>query len=193
MGKIYCLMGKSATGKDTVYRELLKVLPELRTYVMYTTRPMRENEKEGSSYFFTDGDHISSLRAEGKIIESRTYDTVFGPWTYATVDDGQIDLSKGDYLMPGTLESFFDLRKYYGEEKVLPVYIETDDRERLQRAINRETAINGPGYGEICRRFLSDEKDFSEENLKKAGIGRRFENDDLGRCVMEIRDYILEN
>ena len=44
MGKIYYVMGKSASGKDTIYKRLVKELPELGTVRMYTTRPIRDGE-----------------------------------------------------------------------------------------------------------------------------------------------------
>ena len=95
--------------------------------------------------------------------------------------DGQIDLDAHDYLVIGTLVSYRALREYFGEEKLLPVYIEVEDGLRLARAVERERRQAEPKYSELCRRFLADEEDFSEENLKKAGITRRFENRDLGK------------
>lgn len=51
MSKIYYLMGKSSTGKDTIYKELRKRMPQLKNVTIYTTRPRREGEKEGEEYF----------------------------------------------------------------------------------------------------------------------------------------------
>ena len=51
MGKIYYIMGKSSSGKDTLYKELLQRLPELKPLILYTTRPMREGERNGVEYF----------------------------------------------------------------------------------------------------------------------------------------------
>ena len=45
MGRIYFLMGKSASGKDTMYEKLLERF-SLKKVVPYTTRPLRENEKK---------------------------------------------------------------------------------------------------------------------------------------------------
>ena len=50
MGKIYYMMGKSSSGKDTIYKDIRKDLPELKTLTLYTTRPMREGEKDGVEY-----------------------------------------------------------------------------------------------------------------------------------------------
>lgn len=95
--------------------------------------------------------------------------------------------------MIGTLEAYQSMQKYFGAEKVLPVLIELDDGLRLQRALDRERQQECPRYEEMCRRFLADSEDFAEEKLREAGIGKRFQNDDLERCLAEIRAYIQEH
>ena len=93
MGKIVYLMGKSSSGKDTIFKELMKEgTMDLRTIVPYTTRPIRAGEENGVEYFFTDETGFQTLREQGKVIEDRAYNTVYGIWRYFTVDDGQIDL-----------------------------------------------------------------------------------------------------
>ena len=64
---------------------------------------------------------------------------------------------------------------------------------RLSRALDRERQQSHPQYEEMCRRFLADEKDFCEENLKKCGIGRRYVNADLETCIREIMEDIRGN
>ena len=167
-------------------------MPTLRGYVLYTTRPRRTDETDGVEYHFITGAKLIEYSLEGKLIELRTYKTVYGDWMYATIDDGQIDLMKGDYLVPGTLESFLGLRSFYGEDKVVPIYIELDDGERLLRAVKREMKEKEPKYKELCRRFIADSEDFSEKHLTEAGIIRRFVNDDIDRCAEEISAYIKE-
>ena len=192
MGKIYYMMGKSSSGKDTIYKEIKRDIPELRTITLYTTRPMREGEKNGVEYYFVSDDVLEKYENEEKIIELRTYQTVYGDWKYATIDDGQINLDENDYLMIGTLESYMKTKAYYGTENLIPLYIEVEDGERLMRAITRERQQEHPGYEEVCRRFLADQKDFSEENLKEAGITRRYQNDDKVRCKEEIVEVIRD-
>ncbi len=191
MGRIIYLCGKSSSGKDTVFRELLKKgTLQLKTIVPYTTRPVRVGEKNGREYFFTDEEDFCRLLAEGKIIEHRGYHTVHGLWRYFTVDDNQIDLDKGDYVVIGTLEGYEKMRAYFGEGVLVPVLIELDDGVRLQRALDRERRQEHPRYEEMCRRFLADSKDFSEERIQQAGITRRFVNDNLAACLEEIEKYI---
>jgi guanylate kinase len=125
------------------------------------------------------------------VVEKRTYQTVYGPWSYFTVDDDQIDLTKQqDYLIIGTLEAFTRIRNYYGKRRVVPIYIEVEDGIRLTRALGREKKQKEPKYDEMCRRFLADQQDFSEENLKKAGVRKRFVNLSLKTTVNVIAAYI---
>lgn len=187
MGRIYYLLGKSATGKDTLYKEILKRRPKLRTVTMYTTRPIREGETDGVEYFFTGREELERQLASGKVIESRTYQTIAGPWTYYTVDDGQFNVADDEScLMIGTLESYEKMCAYFEAGKMVPVYIEVPDGIRLLRAVKREENQKKPNYREVCRRYLADEKDFSEENLERLGITKRYQNTDMEICVEEI-------
>ena len=67
MGKIVCLMGKSSSGKDTIYKRLLaqKTVP-LRTIVPYTTRPIRAGEQDGVEYHFTDEEGFQKFLRQGR-------------------------------------------------------------------------------------------------------------------------------
>ena len=101
-----------------------------------------------------------------------------------------MNLDASDYLGIGTLESYVKMREYYGEEALCPIYIEVEDGERLARALNRERSQKTPRYEEMCRRFIADQSDFSEENILNAGIEKRFQNINLDDCVKEIANYI---
>ena len=72
------------------------------------------------------------------------------------------------------------------------IYIEVEDGERLKRAIAREEQQKTPKYEEMCRRFLADSEDFSEERIAEAGIDRRFYNGELETCLKEVMDYIRQ-
>lgn len=183
-------MGKSASGKDSIYEYFLKETDRFRKIVLYTTRPKRQGEQNGIDYFFVDERELNRLEEKGVVIERRDYHTVKGNWTYFTVKDDTIDLNASDYLAVGTLESYRRMKEYYGEESLCPVYIEVEDGERLTRAIERERMQKVPQYEEMCRRFLADQKDFSEEKLAAAKIDRRFVNDNFQRCIQEIGEYM---
>lgn len=194
MGKMVYLMGKSSSGKDTVYRHMLEWrAPALEKIVLYTTRPIRAGEVDGEEYYFTNDAGYRQMEAQGRVIEARAYHTYHGLWRYFTVDDGRIELGKKNYLIIGTIESYLKTAEYFGKEKVLPVLLELDDGIRLKRALEREMQQETPKYQEMCRRYLADEEDFSEEKVKEAGIVRRFSNQDLHDCLEEIRKYIMNS
>lgn len=188
MGKIFVVMGKTSSGKDTVYKRVLDNLT-LKQVVIYTTRPMRPGETNGVEYFFATEEELQKLREQGKVMEERCFHTVHGPWYYFTVNDGQIDLENHSYLMINTLAGFEMIRNYYsgnGKDTVIPIYIEADAKDRLLRYINRESLQKNPNYREVCRRFLADEEDFAEEELQRLGIIKRYFNRDLDVCCKEI-------
>lgn len=194
MGTIYCVIGKSSTGKDSIYKRLLQREDlQLKKIVPYTTRPIREKEVEGVEYHFVTEEKRLELEAAGKIIEGRSYDTIYGRWDYFTVDDGQIDLTGSDYLLIGTLETYGKLKEYYKNGQIVPIYIEVEDGERLERALRRERKQPEPKYEEMCRRFLADSRDFSKEKLEEYGVTKVFDNgDDIEKTVEAIAAYIKE-
>lgn len=193
MGKIFYIMGKSSTGKDTIFKSLQKEKElNLKTIVLYTTRPIRAGEKEGETYHFINESQMKQIEEEGRVIEKRSYDTVHGTWYYLTIADAQIDLESQDYIMIGTIESFVKTRDYFGEEYLVPIYIEVEDGIRLSRALKRERSQKTPKYNEMCRRFLADADDFSEERIMQAGISKRFENLVFKECLNKIKKYIYE-
>ncbi len=195
MGKIILIMGKSASGKDHIYKGLLKNSSlNLKKVVLYTTRPMRQGEQDGVQYYFTDEKGYEKFRDSRKIIEERTYDTMYGLWRYFTADDGQIDLESGNYLMIGTLDTLVSLKDYFGADNIIHIMITADDGQRLEWALKRERKQEKPKYDEMCRRFLADEEDFSQARLDWAGVENIIANDGtLEDCLKKAEDFITAN
>ena len=198
MGKIYYIIGKSSTGKDSIEKRLIAD-PELHLseITQYTTRPKRDGETEGVEYHFITEKEEEKLRKAGKIIEQRAYNTVHGIWKYMMVDDGAVDLKKHDYVAFGTLASYAEVRRFFPKGTVVPIYIDVEKGERLYRAVIRERKSAHPKYEELCRRFLADEADFDEPHLKAVGLMKengeivnRIENRDLDETVSKIKEMI---
>ena len=198
MGKIYYIIGKSSTGKDSIEKRLIAD-PELHLseITQYTTRPKRDGETEGVEYHFITEKEEEKLRKAGKIIEQRAYNTVHGIWKYMMVDDGAVDLKKHDYVAVGTLASYAEVRRFFPKGTVVPIYIDVEKGERLYRAVIRERKSAHPKYEELCRRFLADEADFDEPHLKAVGLMKengeivnRIENRDLDETVSKIKEMV---
>ena len=195
MYEIVFIMGKSSSGKDSIYKKLKEDDKlGLTNVVLYTTRPRRDGETDGVEYNFVTDEKEQEMEKLNKIIELRCYNTAYGVWKYFTADDGQIDLNSGSrYIVIGTLEAYEQFISYFGKEHILPIYIEVDDRIRLQRAIDRENQQKSPKYIELCRIFLADDKDFGEDKLRQAGIVKRFSNNgNIEDCINMIKKEILK-
>lgn len=191
--RIIYIVGKSSVGKDTIYKRLKEEI-DVKPYVLYTTRPIRTGEEDGVNYCFLKQQEIEEYinKNKEKVIEYRVYNTIYGPWTYATIADEQFESEK-DLLMEGTLESYNAVKEYFKNKEgvnVIPIYIEVDDGIRLERALKREMEQENPKYEELCRRFLADSKDFSEDKILESGIKKRFNNINLDKCVQDIIDYV---
>lgn len=193
MGKLIVLMGKSASGKDTIYKLLQEDKSlNMKQLVPYTTRPMRAGEVDGEAYHFVTEERFKELLQRGRVIEHRAYNTVHGLWRYFTVADEQIDLNKDSYLLIATLEAYVSVLAYFGADKVVPILVTLDDGVRLERALARERQQDNPKYEEMCRRFLADSEDYSEDKIQTAGITKTFENVSSVEVAAEISDYIKE-
>ena len=191
MGKIFYITGPSSSGKDTIYRKVLEHKElNLKTIEMHTTRPIRVGEVNGIEYHFVTEKELLEFYKNNSIIECRNYDTILGKWRYFTVNNEYINLKENNYLMIGVLDSFIKTRDYFGTDKVVPLFIQIDDGVRLQRALDRERSQEHPKYQELCRRYLADARDFSDENILAAGIDRKFCNIELETCTKEIIDFI---
>lgn len=193
MGKLIVLMGKSASGKDTIYQLLREEQSlQLKQLVPYTTRPMRAGEVEGEAYHFVAEEQFQKLLDEGRVIEHRSYHTIHGLWRYFTVKDEQLDLKRHSYLMIGTLEAYESIVQYLGKDRVVPVLVTLDDGARLERALNRERQQDNPKYEEMCRRFLADSQDYAPDKIARAGIVHMFENHCAQETARQISAYIKE-
>ena len=78
--KIIAICGKSASGKDTLMKEMLKLDKTLHEIVSCTTRPPREGEVHGKNYFFLTNQQFADRIENGEMLEA----TVFRDWCYGT-------------------------------------------------------------------------------------------------------------
>ena len=67
------LMGKTASGKDTIQRELADTYG-YEQLMLSTDRPMRPGEEYGVQYNFRTSNELDKMIANGKMIECRAYE-----------------------------------------------------------------------------------------------------------------------
>ena len=127
--------------------------------ISYTSRPKRNYEQEGKDYHFVSEKEFKELITQNKMIEY----VKFNDWYYGTcideLDEEKINVGVFDPSRIRNLLQHLDILD------VLPVWIQTKDKERLLRSLKRE---ENPDCVEICRRFLADKEDFSKIDFKYA-------------------------
>lgn len=148
--KLIALVGESATGKDTLLKEVLKNDKDniLNGKISYTTRPKRDYEVDGKDYNFVDTNFfLNNINDFFEISE-------FNGWYYGTMyKDLSIDkINIGVFNLEGLKQLSQDRRI-----NCYPIYITASDKVRLIRSLQREKE---PNIEEIFRRYNTDKVDF---------------------------------
>ena len=193
---IFCILGKSSVGKDTLINRLTTANTELSKIVPITTRPPRKYEKDGHEYYFTNKKSFMKMVENGHLMEHRKYDIInksgnTETWFYGTrFPKSDVSILTGSLEMYDTITSHPKVKDYI----IYPIYVTIPDEERLYRMISRENKNHHPNYREVARRFVSDNSDFSDEKLKSLGITEEctFVNMDLNSVTDEISNHIKE-
>lgn len=153
--KILALFGESSSGKDSIQNWMVDNIENTHKIISYTTRPPRENEKDGKDYYFISQKEFLKEILQNKMLEY----SYFNNWYYGTMKSSfEKDKINIGIFNPQGIRSLILKSEHDLFLEVLPVWIQVDDRTRLLRSFNRE---KNPNYEEICRRFLTDKKDFS--------------------------------
>lgn len=154
MYNVVAIMGKAGSGKDSLMKAVLHhdTLNNLNEIVSYTTRPMREGEKEGINYHYVSDEEFLQLILEDKMLEA----TIFNSWCYGTalnsLNQNKINIG---VFNPAGVESLMKDPRI----NLKIFYIEASDKERLIRQLTRE---QNPDIEEILRRYKADNLDFSD-------------------------------
>ena len=157
--KILALFGESGSGKDTIQNWLVENIKNTHKLISYTSRPPRDYEINERDYFFISPKDFSTKLIQDNFLEYSN----FNGWFYGTSKDAlsneKINIG---VFNPQGVRSLILKSQHNSLLKILPVWIQIDDKTRLLRSLNRE---NTPNCEEICRRFIADKKDFSNLNF----------------------------
>lgn len=167
------LLGKPCSGKSTIQKELLNI--GMQPILEYTTRPMRDREINGKSYYFISKNDFAVLEKNGFFATTNSYRVITGDvWDYGIAVN---DLKDGKMIVTNPA-SFENLQKF---ESIHPVsfYIKADDDVILNRITKR-----GDNIDEIKRRLNAD-----FEDLKNAEKNADFVFTNNGR----VKPFILAN
>ena len=152
--KVLALFGKSGAGKDTI-QKWLTTNYNMNGIISCTTRPPRDYERDGIHYHFLSNEEFAQKVLNTSMLEA----TVFNDWCYGT----PIESLKEDKINVGVFNiQGIECLLQDNRLDILPIFIDCSDKTRLLRNIKREKV---PNCLEICRRFITDEKDFSDINF----------------------------
>ena len=180
--KIFCLMGFSSSGKDTILKQVLKDIDDVKPIISTTTRPMRKGETEGVEYYFIDDTEF--FRRGTDFVEQRIYHT-------KVKENGieRMELEKDDYLIV-IVDSvgYKELKNYVGNNKIVPIFISAPQEELRARALAR-----GDLEAEVDRRLKDDYERFMDFRVRtvyhevKNGEGR------LEEAIKEVEGIITKH
>lgn len=164
MKYILALVGESGCGKDTIKDHILAKHPEIKPIVRLTNRPMRENEEQYKPYAFVTLHALQkmALMETEKFMEVEEIKD--NDWFYATHKELSFKFESPSDIYIGcySAESIDNLHQacviMSDEFKLIPIKIEVEDKVRLNRQLMRE---DNPDCYEICRRYLSDVKEYA--------------------------------
>ena len=191
MGHLFVVVGKSATGKDTIVGRLLDRLG-VESLVPYTTRPMRPGEVDGVTYNFVDEEFLNKEFEKDNILECRSYTTVHGVWSYFELVS-QLDPNK-DYILVVSYDGWLNIKKKLegnADVEAVPLYIWVDSYNRILRSLNRTRDSGACDYSEVCARYLREEALYTDEEAMK-GIQHCFCNEDLDETVSDIENLLVQ-
>lgn len=176
MFKIIALIGEAGSGKDSIMKRVLAIEPSLHEIVSCTSREPRENEIEGTNYYFYTKEGFENKIQKNEMLEY----TLFNNWYYGTSYDS---LSKEKINIGVFNPSGIRLLSKRNDIELITVYINRPAKLRLMGQLNRE---ENPNVSEIARRVLADELDFSKLDFEYKTIYNETHEDWMNHCPQYI-------
>ena len=190
--KIFALLGYMGVGKDTILKQVLKDMDDVKPIISTTTRPMRKGETEGVEYYFIDDTEF--FRRGTDFVEQRIYHTKVkengveknATWRYGIE---RMELEKDDYLIV-IVDSvgYKELKDYVGNGRIVPIFISAPQEELKARALAR-----GDLEAEIDRRLKDDYERFMDFRVRTVYHEVKNTNGRLEEAIKEVENIITKH
>ena len=190
--KIFALLGYMGVGKDTILKQVLKDMDDVKPIISTTTRPMRKGETEGVEYYFIDDTEF--FRRGTDFVEQRIYHTKVkengvekdATWRYGIE---RMELEKDDYLIV-IVDSvgYKELKNYVGNNKIVPIFISAPQEELKARALAR-----GDLEAEVDRRLKDDYERFMDFRVRTVYHEVKNTNGRLEEAIKEVENIIIKH
>ena len=179
------ITGKTSSGKDTVVNELISKYG-FRKCVTYTTRPMRDGEKQDITYHFITEDDFKQKIREDFFAEYKSYDTEFGIWYYGVALE-DVENADDKTVIILTPDGYRDVIKKV-KNKPKSIYIYANNSTIKERLINRS---DNPK--EAQRRLEHDNIDFKDVETEVDKIVYNNKGSNINDVVNKILKYLEES
>ena len=190
--KIFALLGYMGVGKDTILKQVLKDIDDVKPIISTTTRPMRKGETEGVEYYFIDDTEF--FRRGTDFVEQRIYHTKVkengvekeATWRYGIE---RAELEKDDYLIV-IVDSvgYKELKNYVGNGRIVPIFISAPQEELKARALAR-----GDLEAEVDRRLKDDYERFMDFRVRTVYHEVKNTNGRLEEAIKEVENIITKH
>lgn len=176
------LSGVAGAGKDTIKKELIKRMENVETLPSFTSRPKREGDVEGGTYYFVTKPEFEQMIANGDFYE---YDVHHNNYYGMSKKLLQEKMASGKIIVKdidvnGT-ESLINLLK--NDTKIVTIYLRVPKEELKRRLENR---VDKPSPEEVILRLNRFDYEESRINLYDYVL----KNNDLEKTVQIIMTII---
>lgn len=181
------LLGKTASGKDTILNELVKKY-NYRKMITYTTRPMRKGEIQDKTYHFISDEEFLKKKEEDFFLEYNEFNTVDDIWRYGSAKEDYLNATN-DTVIILTPSGLSALKVYIARQKadidIIPIYIYANNN-----TIGKRLKKRGDKKEEADRRIKADNVDFDGVQNVVDRIFYNNNTNDLDEVVKKIHEYI---
>lgn len=181
------IIGKTASGKDTIVKKLVEKYG-YKKMISYTTRPMRQNEKQDVDYHFIDKEDFLNKVENNFFMEYKKFETAFGDWWYGSSETDYLNAGKDTIkiIEPNGLQDIlYKIKKNKLNITPICIYIYANNKTIKKRLMQR-----GDDKKEAKRRLERDNKDFKGVVDIVDRIFYNNECDEVEKIVDDINEYI---
>jgi len=179
-GHIFVVSAPSGTGKTSLCKEILKVLPNITFSISYTTRPPRPGEVDGIHYFFISHSEFEEMVANRKLVEwTKIHGYLYG----TSVEWVDLHRSQGkDILFDIDVKGATELKNKYPD--AVSIFILPPSMEELRRRLSKRGT-------EDSRSMEHRLKDAEQEIAHAKDYDYIIINDHFSEAVEKLRCIVI--
>ena len=156
--KLYVLLGEAASGKDFLFKEIVKH-NILKPIISTTTRKARENE-DSNTYNFVDNMTFNLMDAKGEFLEKTSYIIPSEGMVKYGTNKLDLQLDKHGQIAIVNPDGMKQLEKNLGKENIVSLYIYRDPADRIASYLKRDNRDFDKLFNDCVERYNRDKEDF---------------------------------